>query len=780
MLARIVEFSIRQRTTILLATVVLIAFGAWAAVRLPMDAMPDITNIQVQVNTAVPTLAPEEIEQQVTFPLENRLGGLPGVIEFRSLSKNGLSQVTLVFQDGTDIYRVRQLVSERLQAAAEDLPSGLTPRLSPIATGLGEIFYYTIEYASASPNRPASRREQLMELRALHELHVKPVLRRTPGIAEINTTGGYEKQVVIQPDPRRLLEAGITLSEFSDRIAENMRNAGGGRVEIGSEQVAIRALGRAATIEDIAALPLKFAAAVEPILVRDVADVTIDAASRTGGATVDGSEAMVCAALMLAGENSRLVSHAVAARLAEIQPQLPAGIVVRPLYNRSHLVDRTLRTVGLNLGEGALLVIIVLFLFLGNVRAALIVALVIPLAMLCAALGMTRLGIPGNLMSLGAIDFGLIVDGAIVMVENIVRHVGDRQRVLGRALTPQERRAEVLVSAREVARPMFFGVLIITLVYAPILALQGIEGKMFEPMAVVVMLALGGALVLALTLMPALCSLLLRGRIREADSWLVRLAKRVYSPLLDFGFRHRWLVVLPLVALFAGSLWLFGRLGGELLPELDEGDLTAFMVRSTSAGLEASVELQCSAERVLRELFPEITHVFSRIGTDEIASDPMDVNVSDAYIMLKPREAWRRVEGRPIDREALAALMAAELTRRIPGQTYLFSQPIQMRFNEILEGTRADVAIKIFGPDYTVLERLAGEVRTILEGVRGSGDVEPDAIGQTPALEIVPKRDALRRYNLHTDDINAAVETAFAGTEVGRFVEGNRRVPVVV
>ncbi|MBM3853421.1 MAG: efflux RND transporter permease subunit, partial [Verrucomicrobia bacterium] len=780
MLARLVELSVRQRPVVILAVLVLALLGGAAALQLPMDAMPDITPVQVQINTAVPALAPEEVEQTVTFPLENRLAGLPGVVEFRSLSKTGLSQVTLAFADGTDIYRARQLVSERLQSIAEDLPPGLTPRLSPIANGLGEILYYTLEYRDDAPEARLPRREQLMELRSLHETIVKPALRRTPGLAEVNTSGGYEKQIVVQPDPARLHAAGLALPQFAARLAENMRNAGGGQVEIGAEQVTIRTVGRVTTAEEIAALPLKFAGRVEPLLVRDVATVGVGVGFRTGAGTVNGREALVCAAIMLAGENARAVSHVVDDRLRDLQRQLPAGVEMRPLYERVHLVDRTLRTVGLNLGEGALLVVVILFLFLGHARAAVLVALVIPLSMLCAALGMQRLGIPGNLMSLGAIDFGLIVDGAIVMVENIVRHVGARQHALGRALTGEERRREVMISAREVARPMFFGVLIITLVYVPLLALQGLEGRMFEPMAVVVMLALGAALALALTLMPALCSFALRGVLPERDSWLVRLAKAVYAPLLDLGLRRRWLVLLPAIALLAGSTWLFTRLGGELLPELDEGDFTAFMVRSTSAGLEASLEMQCTAEKVLRQLFPEITHVFSRIGTDEIASDPMGVNVSDAYVMLKPRHAWRQVDGAPIDREQLAALMVAELSRRIPGQTYLFSQPIQMRFNEILEGTRADVALKIYGPDYATLARLAETAEKILRGVRGSGEVEPDAIGQAPILEIVPRRDALRRFNLDSGDLNTAVEIALAGREVGRFVEGNRRLPVVV
>ena len=780
MLSHFLSLILKQRALVLLLSAVALAAGCLAVLRLPMDAMPDITNVQVQINTAVPALAPEEIEQQVTYPLENQLSGLPGVQEFRSLSKVGLSQVTLVFADGTDIYRARQLVSERLQNAAEDLPPDLTPRLSPVATGLGEIFYYTLDYTADAAHKPATRRDQLLELRLVHETVVKPLLRQTPGLAEVNTSGGYEKQYVVQPDVDRLRDAGMTLAELVAHLEESTKNAGGGFVEIGGEQIVIRVDSRAANAADLAAIPLKFAGGVKPLLVSDVATVQIGSNSRTGAATVDGEEALVCAAIMLAGENTRLVSRAVGERLSMIETKLPPGMKLRPLYDRSHLVNRTIHTVSTNLVEGAALVIVILFALLGNWRAACIVALVIPLSMLCASIGMLHLGIPGNLMSLGAIDFGLIIDGAVVMVENIVRHLAHRQQFLGRRLTAAERVQEVLKSAQEVANPMFFGVLIITVVYVPILALQGIEGKMFQPMAVVVMLALGAALVLALTLMPVLCSFLLSGRIQEKDNWFVALTKRFYAPLLAFGLRFKWLIVLPMLALFAWSLVLLSRMGGELMPELDEGDFTAFMVRSASAGLNVSIDLQCRAERVLRERFPEIVHTFSRIGTDEIASDPMGVNVSDAYIILKPRSEWRTEGGEPIGKEDLADLMRTELLQRIPGQTYLFSQPIQMRFNEILEGTRADVAVKIFGDDYDKLSELAGKALEILEDVPGGGDVEPDAIGKTPALVITPKPDALRRFALHAEDINNAVETALAGHQVGRFIEGNRRLPIVV
>ncbi len=779
MLSFILQFVLRQRAVVLFGVLVLIGAGLWSALRLPMDALPDITNVQVQVNTAVPALAPVEVEQQVTFPIEKHLMGLPGLIDFRSLSKSGLSQVTLVFADGTEIYRARQMVSERLADVGDEIPPGLTPRLSPVATGLGEIFYYTVEYTPEA-KRADSRRDQLMELRLMHDLVIKPLLLQTHGIAALNTTGGYEKQIVIQPDPMKLMNAGVTLPDLAAKIAENTRNAGGGSVEIKGEQFILRAKSRVTTAAEISRIPIKFGAGVKPLVVSDLAEVGIGADPRTGAATVDGEEALVCAVIMLAGENTRLVSRAVGEKLAEIQQKLPSGVVLRTLYDRSHLVQRTLHTVRNNLVEGALLVIAVLFLLLGNLRGAMIVALAIPLSMLCAVVGMNCLGIPGNLMSLGAVDFGLIIDGAVVMVENIVRHLGEKQHMLGRRLTREERSEEVLKSAKEVANPMFFGVLIITLVYVPILALQGIEGKMFQPMAMVVMLAIGGALVLALTLMPVLCALLLGGDMRERDNLLVRGCKALYTPLLKLGLRHKWLVLLLALSLCGGASVLFNKLGAELLPELDEGDFTVFILRPVKTGLSVSIGEQCESERILRAAFPEITHTFSRIGTDEVGSDPMGVNVSDAYFMLRQRDEWRKEGGEPIDRDRLADLMREELERRIPDQSYLFSQPIQMRFNEVLEGTRADVAIKIYGEDFAKLEELAGEISELVEGIPGASDVEFDAVGQISSLEITPDADALLRYNLQAEDVNRAVEIALAGSEVGQIVLGNLRQSIVV
>jgi cobalt-zinc-cadmium resistance protein CzcA len=550
MLNRLLEFSVRQRVFVLLATLVLVGIGVWSALRLPIDAVPDITNVQVQINTAVPALAPEEIEKLVTFPIENEMAGIPGLTELRSLSKFGLSQVNLIFEDGTDIYRSRQLVSERLQTVIDDLPPGLTPKLAPISTGLGEIYYYVVEYAKGATNLPPTREAQLMELKLIHDYVIKPRLRSTPGLAEVNASGGYEKQIVIQPNPDKLKSVGMSFSEIAEAIGENVENAGGSIIQLGGETLTVRAAGRVQTVEEIERLPLKFGSRATPLRVKDVAEVGIGKAVRTGTATYNGEEAVLGSALMLAGENSRIVAKRVDEKLKEIQTKLPAGVEIIPVYDRTVLVDRTIRTVETSLFEGAILVVVVLLVMLGNWRAAFIVALAIPLSLLFAMTGMVQSRVSGNLMSLGAIDFGLIVDGAVVMVENIIRHLAEKQHKLGRRLTATERAHEVLVSAKEVASPMFFGVCIITVVYFPILALTGIEGKMFKPMAITVIFALVGSMALALTLMPALCSYLLGGNIKEKDSFLVNWAKMAYTPILRFALGFRWVVTGAAVALF--------------------------------------------------------------------------------------------------------------------------------------------------------------------------------------------------------------------------------------
>ncbi|GAT31799.1 cobalt-zinc-cadmium resistance protein CzcA [Terrimicrobium sacchariphilum] len=782
MIERIIEFSLRQRVFVLLGAIALLAAGLWSATRLPIDAVPDITNIQVQINSEVKGLAPEEIEKLVTYPLEMEMFGIPGMTEMRSLSKFGLSQLTLVFEEGTDIYRARQLVSERLQNAVDELPRGVSPKLAPITTGLGEIYYYVVDFAPGydGVDKPKTRSEQLMELKLIHDFVVKPQLRSVPGIAEVNASGGYEKQIVILPKPEKLLSSGVTFKELSDTIGENVENAGGSVIQLGGEQIAIRSNGRVQSAEEIGNIPVKFRAGAEPLRVKDLADVEIGKNIRTGSATYNGQEAVLGAALMLSGENSRIIAKRVDDKIREVRGKLPPGVEIKTVYDRTTLVDQTIATVERNLFEGAILVVVVLLLLLGNWRAALIVSTAIPLSFLFAITGMVETRLSGNLMSLGAVDFGLIIDGAVVMVENIVRRLGLRQHELGRLLNKEERIHTVLAAAKEVGRPTFFGVLIITIVYIPLLSLVGVEGKMFKPMALTVIYALIGALILSLTLMPVLCSYFLRGRISEEDNFAIRFLKRLYEPTLRWALRMRWVVVGGAVALFVLALLIFGRLGAEFIPQLDEGSFAAHMIRTTSIGLDASVGMQERAERVLLEKFPGVAYTFSRIGTAEVATDPMGVNVADTYIFYKPLEEWPKVDGRTPTKDDLANRMSAELSVQVPGQAYLFSQPIEMRFNEILEGTRADIAVKVFGDDYAEIEKIAGEVREILEKVPGAADVEFDALGKAPLLEVTPNRAAMAKYNVHASEINDAVEHAMAGGEPGMVIDGNRRYPIVV
>lgn len=768
----------RQRIFVLLASAFLLGIGVWSAMHLPIDAVPDITNIQVQINTEVAGLAPEEIEKLVTYPIEMEMSGIHGMTELRSLSKTGLSQVTLVFEEGTDIYRARQLVSERLINASDELPNGLTPKLAPISTGLGEIFYYVVDYKKGyeGKGKPASRQEQLMELKLVQDFIIKPQLRTVRGIAEVSASGGYEKQIVVMPSPEKLLGTGTSFADIVKVVSENVENAGGGSVQIGGEQLSIRADGRVETAEDIGHLPIKFRAGTEPLKIKDVAEVSIGSSIRTGSATYNGQEAVLGSALMLAGENSRIVAKRVAEKLEEIKPRLPEGVELITVYDRTVLVDKTIATVEKNLFEGAIFVVVVLLFLLGNWRAALIVSAAIPLSFLFAITGMVQTGMSGNLMSLGAVDFGLIIDGAVVMVENIIRRLGMAQYHHGRMLTQPERHHTVIMAAKEVGVPTFFGVFIITIVYIPILSLTGVEGKMFTPMAWTVIFALVGALILTMTLMPVLCSYLLGGKITEEDNLAIRWMKAVYRPCLEFALRARWIMIMGAVGLFALSILVFTRLGAEFIPQLDEGSFATHMIRTTSVGLDASIAMQEKAEKIILEKFPEVTYTFSRIGTAEVAMDPMGVNVADTYIFYKPEGEWVSATSK----DELANRMSQELGVLVPGQAYLFSQPIEMRFNEILEGTRADIAVKVFGEDYAEIERIATEVREVLEKVPGAADVEFDALGKAPMLEIKLNRKAMTRFNVHAAEVNEAVEAALAGEEAGRLIDGNRRYPIIV
>lgn len=779
MIDKILEISLRQRAFVLLAAFALLGVGLWSGARLPIDAVPDITGVQVQINTEVPALAAEESERLVTRPIEIEMAGVPGLEEMRSLTKFGLSQVTLQFRDGTDVYRARQLVTERLQAAVERLPQNVAPKLAPISTGLGEIFYYNVSYKPGAP-KPKSVREQLFELNELQEYTIKPLLRTVPGIADINESGGYERQFVILPRPEDLERTGMTFSELADVITANVENAGGGIISRGGNQLSIRAVTRANTIQDISNLPVKFAAGVKPLLVKDLADVTYGSRFRTGAATIDGAETVIGTTMMLAGENSREIAERVKARLAEIQEKLPENIQIQAQYDRSILINKTIHTVRNNLFEGAILVIAVLFALLGNWRAALIVATAIPLSFLFAVTGMLKTGVSGNLMSLGAVDFGLIIDGAVVIVENIVRQLGIRQRQLGRRLTTEERLHIVLTASKQVGNPMFFGVLIITIVYIPILALTGIEGKMFRPMALTVMLALTGALILSLTLMPVLCSFVLRGRIREGDNLIIRALKGIYAPSLRLALALRWIVVLAALAVFVGSIWLFNHLGAEFVPKLDEGSITAMLYKPVGMSMEDSLQTDLDVENRLHVEFPEITRVFSRIGTSEIATDPMPPNESDVYIFYKPLNEWPKTAGRSRDKAELREHIEAMLKKMNPSYNILFAQPIEMRFNEMLEGTKAELSVKIFGTDYDVLEKLAGQIKRILENTPGAAQVEFETEGRTPQLLIEAKHDELQRYSLSSAEVNKAISAALAGKVVGTAIEGEKRHEIVV
>jgi heavy metal efflux system protein len=778
MIPAIIDISLRHRFLVIVGALLLLATGLFSALHLPVDAVPDITNVQVQISTSVPSLAPEEAEKLVTYPLELGLSGIAGIEEFRSITKSGLSQITLVFRDGEDIYRARQLVSERLEVV--ELPSEFKPLMSPISTGLGEILYYTLDYTPDAAQRGLPREQQLMQLRDDHEYIVKPFLRSVPGVAEINSSGGYERQIVVMPRPEALRDAGMTFAELAEVIGQNVDNAGGGVIDRGDDRVVVRGVSKVGNVADISNLPVKFAAAAEPLRVKDLAEVGIGSDVRTGCAVENGEEAVLGTVMMLVGENSRIISKRVEAKLAELQTKLPPGLVIHIQYARSEVVDRTIATVEHNLFEGAVLVIAVLLLLLGNWRAALIVALAIPLAFLFALIGMTFGGVSGNLMSLGAVDFGLIIDGAVVMVENIVRALGEQQRKLGRRLTSTERLHTVREAAQEMGSPMFFGVLIITLVYLPILALTGVEGKMFHPMAITVMLALGGALVLALTLMPVLCSLLLRGRIDEGDNMLMRFAKATYTPLLSLSWELRWIVIAAVLGLLAVTAGLFATMKQEFVPTLNEGSWTVMVFQPAKTSLKTSLERCKRTQKYLLEHVPEVTRTFARVGTSEVATDPMSPGEYDLYIFYKPESQWRQEKGHPVSRDRLAEILREELTKEIPEQDYDFAQPIQMRFNEMLEGSRADLAVKIFGEDYEVMESIGEKVKAILEGMAGTSGAEFETEGRVPTLEIRVNRTALLRFNVESSQVNAAIHTAMAGHTAGIIIEHDRQREIVV
>lgn len=773
MLARIIGFSIRQRWMVLAIVAALAALGVWSATRLPIDAVPDITNVQVQINTEAEGYSPLEAEQRVTFPVETAIAGIPGLDYTRSVSRYGLSQVTVVFKDGTDIYFARQLVNERIQAVKSQLPPGIEPTMGPIATGLGEIFMYSVE-PKAGAKKPDGTEWTPMDLRTLNDWVVRPQMRTIPGVAEVNSIGGYARQYHVTPDAGRLAAIGLSLTDVVDALEANNANRGAGYVERAGEQILIRVPARASNEADISQIIVATRGGV-PIRISDVADVVIGSELRTGAATQNGKEIVLGTIFMLTGENPRIVAQAASERLKQVQASLPAGVIAQPLYDRTELVDRTIGTVEKNLVEGAILVIVVLFLLLGNIRAALITAAVIPFSMLMTLTGMVQGRVSANLMSLGALDFGLIVDGAVIIVENCLRRLGEAQHRMGRLLDRDERFGLVAKASAEVIRPSLFGIVIITVVYLPIFALTGIEGKTFHPMAITVVIALTAAMLLSLTFVPAAVAMFVTGKVEEKENRVMAWLNARYAPLLDWVMPRGRLVIGSAIALVALSAIGATRLGSEFIPNLEEGDIALHALRIPGTSLSQAITMQEGLEDRIRK-FPEVERVFAKIGTADVATDPMPPSVADNFIILKDRSEWP--DPRKPREQLVEELNAA--VRQIPGNNYEFTQPVQMRMNELIAGVRADVAIKLFGDDLDQLLESGKAIETVVKGIDGAEDVKLEQVTGLPVLSVTPKREMLARYGVSVTAVQDAVATATGGRKAGEVFEGDRRFDIVV
>ncbi|UOD29239.1 CusA/CzcA family heavy metal efflux RND transporter [Massilia violaceinigra] len=769
----LIRFSIERRWLVLMLAACMAALGVYSYRQLPIDAVPDITNVQVQINTALPGYSPLEAEQRITFPVETAMAGLPNLEQTRSLSRYGLSQVTVIFKDGTDIYFARQLVNERLQQARASLPAGASPEMGPMSTGLGEIYMWTVEARPGALKTDGTPFDST-DLRQIQDWIVKPQLRNVPGVTEINTIGGYAREMHVAPNPGQMVAHGLSLSDIVEALERNNSNVGAGYIERGGEQYLVRVPGQVGSSEDIGGIILRSSQGV-PLYIRDVAEVGVGKELRTGAASENGQEVVLGTVFMLIGENSRAVSAAVDKKLGEINQTLPAGVIARTVYDRTDLVDKAINTVRQNLLEGAALVIIVLFLFLGNIRAALITALVIPLAMLATFSGMVAKGVSANLMSLGALDFGIIIDGAVVIVENCVRRLAHAQAAAGRPLTRDERLREVFAAAGEARRPLLFGQLIIMVVYLPIFALTGVEGKMFHPMAFTVVAALVAAMVLSVTFIPAAVALMIGNKVSEHDSRLMAWARRAYLPLLRRATANKAPVMVIVGVVIGLSALLATRLGSEFVPSLNEGDITMHALRIPGTSLTQAVEMQLSLERTIKQL-PEVDTVFSKMGTAEVATDPMPPSVADTFIMLKPESEWPKPKRSK--EELLAALEQA--VGKVPGNNYEFTQPIQMRFNELLSGVRSDVAIKVFGDDSAVMGRSAGQIAAVLENIPGAADVKVEQTTGLPMLTIRIDRARTARVGVNVGDVQQAISTAIGGASAGSLFEGDRRVDIVV
>ncbi|AIB34618.1 MULTISPECIES: CusA/CzcA family heavy metal efflux RND transporter [Pseudomonas] len=774
MFERLIQFAIEQRIIVLLAVLLMAGVGIASYQKLPIDAVPDITNVQVQINSAAAGFSPLETEQRITFPIETAMAGLPGLQQTRSLSRSGLSQVTVIFKDGTDLFFARQLVNERLQVAREQLPLGIETAMGPISTGLGEIFLWTVE-AKEGARKDDGTPYTPTDLRVIQDWIIKPQLRNVPGVAEINTIGGFAKEYQIAPDPKRLAAYNLTLNDLVTALERNNANVGAGYIERSGEQLLIRAPGQLASIEDIANIVITSSDGT-PIRVRNVAQVEIGRELRTGAATENGREVVLGTVFMLIGENSRSVSQAVAKKLEAINRSLPEGVVAVTVYDRTNLVEKAISTVKKNLFEGALLVVAVLFLFLGNIRAALITAMVIPLAMLFTFTGMFTNKVSANLMSLGALDFGIIVDGAVVIVENAIRRLAHAQHRHGRLLTRSERLHEVFAAAKEARRALIFGQLIIMVVYLPIFALTGVAGKMFHPMAFTVVIALLGAMILSVTFVPAAIALFVTGKVKEEENLVMRSARRVYAPVLDWVMARRpWVFGLAVLTIVASGV-VASRMGSEFIPSLSEGDFAQQALRVPGTSLTQSVQMQQQLEKTLMAQVPEIERVFARTGTAEIASDPMPPNISDSYVMLKPKDQW------PDPRKSRETLIAdiQRASAIVPGSAYELSQPIQLRFNELISGVRSDVAVKVFGDDMDVLNKTAGEIAETLQKLGGASEVKVEQTSGLPVLTINIDRDKAARFGLNVGDVQDTLAVAVGGRQAGTLYEGDRRFDMVV
>ena len=774
MFERLIRFAIEQRIVVMIAVLIMAGIGVYSYQKLPIDAVPDITNVQVQVNTAAPGYSPLETEQRITFPVETAMAGLPGLQQTRSLSRSGLSQVTVIFEDGTDIFFARQQVNERLQVAKEQLPDGVDAVMGPVSTGLGEIFLWTVETEKGAVKEDGTAYTPT-DLRVIQDWIIKPQLRNVRGVAEINTIGGYAKQYLIAPDPKRLATYKLTLNDLVAALESNNANVGAGYVERSGEQLLIRAPGQVGSIEDIANIVITSVDGV-PIRVSNVAEVSIGKELRSGAATENGREVVLGTVFMLIGENSRTVSQAVAAKLADINRTLPKGVVAVTVYDRTNLVEKAISTVKKNLIEGAILVIVILFLFLGNIRAALITAMVIPLSMLFTFTGMFNNKVSANLMSLGALDFGIIVDGAVVIVENAIRRLAHAQNKHGRMLTKAERFHEVFAAAREARRPLIFGQLIIMVVYLPIFALTGVEGKMFHPMAFTVVMALVGAMILSVTFVPAAIAMFVTGKVKEEEGMVMRIARQRYAPVLQWVLKHRSIAFSAAIALVVLSGVLASRMGSEFIPSLSEGDFALQALRVPGTSLTQSVDMQQRLEKAVIEQVPEVERMFARTGTAEIASDPMPPNISDAYVMLKPKDQWP--DPNRSREELIAEVQKAAAS--VPGSNYELSQPIQLRFNELISGVRSDVAVKVFGDDMDVLNRTAAKIATALKGVQGSSEVKVEQTTGLPVLTINIDREKAARYSLNIGAVQDAIAIAVGGRQAGTLYEGDRRFDMVV